>query len=146
MMWQKSTQLEEKSLLSKQKVAASDELNCAETDWKMESESIMKTDLKSNIGIADMSLDQVAKILDKQLANEYLLFKGPSLWAPQLFYFTPSFRMSLKQTKEDAKDSRIDTNDAKMFELAIAEYMKPSNRLIAERVLRMPNARTADIL
>lgn len=53
----------------------------------------------------------------------------------------------MKQTKENAKDfSRIATNDAKMFELEIGEYMKPLNRLIAERVLRMANARTADIL
>ena len=34
----------------------------------------MKTDLKSNIRIAEMSLDQVVKILDKQLAKDYLLF------------------------------------------------------------------------
>jgi hypothetical protein len=40
----------------------------------MESEYIMKTDLKSNIRIAEMSLDQVVKILDKQLAKDYLLF------------------------------------------------------------------------
>jgi hypothetical protein len=33
----------------------------------------MKTDLKSHIGIT-MSLDQVVKILDKQLANDYVLF------------------------------------------------------------------------
>jgi hypothetical protein len=39
----------------------------------MESENTMKTDLKSHIGIA-MSLDQVVKILDKQLANDYVLF------------------------------------------------------------------------
>jgi hypothetical protein len=32
------------------------------------------TDLKSNVGIAKMSLDQVVKILDKQLADDYLLF------------------------------------------------------------------------
>ena len=31
------------------------------------------TDLKSNIGIVEMSLDQVIKILDKQLANDYYL-------------------------------------------------------------------------
>jgi hypothetical protein len=31
------------------------------------------TDLKSNIGIAEMSLDQVIKILDKQLTNDYYL-------------------------------------------------------------------------
>jgi hypothetical protein len=38
----------------------------------------MKTDLKSNIGIAEMSLDQVVKILDKQLANDYyFLFTKP---------------------------------------------------------------------
>jgi hypothetical protein len=36
--------------------------------------NIMKTDLKSNIGIAEMSLVQVVKILDKQLANDYALF------------------------------------------------------------------------
>ena len=30
-------------------------------------------DLKTNIGIAEMSLDQVIKILDKQLANDYYL-------------------------------------------------------------------------
>ena len=39
-----------------------------------ESENIMKTDLQSNIGIAEMSLVQVVKILDKQLANDYVLF------------------------------------------------------------------------
>ena len=39
-----------------------------EMDWKMESENIMKTDLKSNICIAEMTLDQ-----DKQLANDYVL-------------------------------------------------------------------------
>lgn len=33
-----------------------------------------ETDLKINIRIAEMSLDQVVKILDKQLANYYLLF------------------------------------------------------------------------
>ena len=60
-------------MLSKQKVAASDELKCAAIDWKIESENIMKTDLKSNYGIAEMSLDQVVKILDKQLANDYYL-------------------------------------------------------------------------
>jgi hypothetical protein len=32
------------------------------------------TDLKSNIGIAKMSLDQVVKILGKTPANYYLLF------------------------------------------------------------------------
>jgi hypothetical protein len=53
------TQLEEKKLFSKQKVAASDELKCAAIDWKIESENIMKTDLKSNMGVAEMSLDQV---------------------------------------------------------------------------------------
>ncbi|MGE5662629.1 MAG: hypothetical protein ACM3X1_10335 [Ignavibacteriales bacterium] len=37
-------------------------------------ENIMKTDLKSNISIEEMSLDQVVKILDKQLANDYALF------------------------------------------------------------------------
>jgi hypothetical protein len=31
------------------------------------------TDLKSKIGIAEMSLDQVVKILDKQLINDYYL-------------------------------------------------------------------------
>lgn len=41
---------------------------------KAVNENIMKTDLKSNIGIAEMSLDQVVKILDKQLANDYALF------------------------------------------------------------------------
>jgi len=64
-------------LLSKQKVAASDELKCAETDLNMELENIMKTDLKYNICIAEVSLDhhnQAVKILDKQLANDYLLF------------------------------------------------------------------------
>jgi hypothetical protein len=40
----------------------------------MESENIMKTDLKSNVGIAEIRLDQVVKVLDKQLANDYLLF------------------------------------------------------------------------
>ena len=39
----------------------------------MESENIMKTDLNSNIGIAEMSLDQIVKILDKQLLNDYYL-------------------------------------------------------------------------
>jgi hypothetical protein len=39
-----------------------------------ESENIMKTELQSNIGIAEMSLVLVVKILDKQLANDYLLF------------------------------------------------------------------------
>ena len=39
-----------------------------------ESENIMKTDLQSNIGTAEMSLVQVLKILDKQLANDCLLF------------------------------------------------------------------------
>jgi hypothetical protein len=52
--------------------------------WKMESESIMKTDLKSSIGIAEMCLYQVVKILAKQLANDYLL--------PPLLYFTPRRR------------------------------------------------------
>ena len=32
------------------------------------------TDLKSKIGVAEMSLDQVVKILDKQLGNDNLLF------------------------------------------------------------------------
>jgi hypothetical protein len=36
--------------------------------------SMETTDLKSNVGIAKMSLDQVVKILDKQLADDYLLF------------------------------------------------------------------------
>lgn len=36
--------------------------------------SCLVADLKSNIGIAEMSLDQVCKILDKQLANDYALF------------------------------------------------------------------------
>jgi hypothetical protein len=49
--------------------------------WKMESESIMKTDLQSSIAIAEMCLYQVVKILDKQLANDYLL--------PPLLCFTP---------------------------------------------------------
>ena len=31
------------------------------------------TDLKSNIGLAEMSLDQVIKILSKQLTNDYYL-------------------------------------------------------------------------
>jgi hypothetical protein len=35
--------------------------------------SMETTDLKSKIGIAKMSLDQVVKILDKQLANDYYL-------------------------------------------------------------------------
>jgi hypothetical protein len=52
--------------------------------WKMESESIMKTDLKSSIDIAEMCLYQVVKILDKQLANDYLL--------PTLLCFTPRRR------------------------------------------------------
>ena len=37
----------------------------------MESENIMKTHLKSNMDIAEMSLNQVVKILDKQLDNDY---------------------------------------------------------------------------
>ena len=41
---------------------------------KAVNENFMKTDLRSNIGIAEMSLDQVVKILDKQLANDYALF------------------------------------------------------------------------
>lgn len=53
---------------------------------------VMKTDLKSNIGIAEMSLDQAVKILDKQLANDYLLFTKALHSAPQLLYFTPSRR------------------------------------------------------
>jgi hypothetical protein len=52
-------------------VAGSDELKCSETNWKMESENIMKTHLKSNMDIAEMSLNQVVKILDKQLDNDY---------------------------------------------------------------------------
>ena len=40
----------------------------------VESENIMKTDLQSTIGIADVSLVQVVKIPDKQLANDYVLF------------------------------------------------------------------------
>jgi hypothetical protein len=39
-----------------------------------ETENIMKTDLQSNIGIAEMSLVQEVKILDKQLADDYVLF------------------------------------------------------------------------
>jgi hypothetical protein len=39
----------------------------------MESENIMKTELKSNLGIAEIRLDQVVKILDEQLANDYYL-------------------------------------------------------------------------
>lgn len=62
-------------MLSKQKLGTYDELKCAETNWKMESENIMKTDLKSNIGNAEMSLAQVIKILDKRLARDhYILF------------------------------------------------------------------------
>jgi len=46
-----------------------------------------------------------------------------------------AFRISVQQTKENAKDiSRIATNDAKMFELTIGEYMKPFNRLVSERI------------
>jgi hypothetical protein len=46
-----------------------------------------------------------------------------------------ALRMSMQQTKENAKEfSRIATNDAKMFELAIGEYVKPLNRLVSERV------------
>jgi hypothetical protein len=68
------TQLEEKRLLSNQKVAAPHGLKCAAIDWKIESENIVKTDLKSNIGNAEMSL-RLVKILDKRLANDdYLLF------------------------------------------------------------------------
>ena len=36
----------------------------------MELEDIMKTDLKSNLGIAEIRLDQVVKILDEQLGND----------------------------------------------------------------------------
>ena len=44
-----------------------------------------------------------------------------------------AFRMSMQQTKENAKDfSRIAANDAKMFELAIGGYMKPLNRVFSE--------------
>jgi hypothetical protein len=50
--------------------------------WKMESERIMKTDLKYSIGIAEMCLYQLVKILDKQLPNDYLL--------PPLLCFTKS--------------------------------------------------------
>ena len=35
----------------------------SEDDWKIESENIVKTDLKSNIGIAEMSLDLVKILL-----------------------------------------------------------------------------------
>jgi hypothetical protein len=46
-----------------------------------------------------------------------------------------ALRMSMQQTKENAKEfSRIATNDAKMFELAVGEYVKPLNRLVSERV------------
>lgn len=41
---------------------------------KAVNENFMKPDLKSNICVAEMSLDQVVKILDKQLANDYALF------------------------------------------------------------------------
>jgi hypothetical protein len=69
-------------LLSNQKLAVPDELKCAAIDWKIESENIVKTDLKSNIGIAEMSLDLV-KILDKRLPNDdYLLF-------PKALHSTP---------------------------------------------------------
>jgi len=37
----------------------------------MESKNIMKTDLTSNVGIAEIRLDQVVTVLDKQLANDY---------------------------------------------------------------------------
>jgi hypothetical protein len=68
------TQLEEKRLVRNQKVAAPHGLKCAAIDWKIESENIVKTDLKSNIGNAEMRL-RLVKILDKQLANDdYLLF------------------------------------------------------------------------
>jgi predicted RNA-binding protein len=47
-----------------------------------------------------------------------------------------AFRASIQQTKENSKDfSRIATNDAKMFELAIGEYMKLLNRLKTEKSL-----------
>ncbi|HEY6668641.1 MAG TPA: hypothetical protein VI033_05750 [Candidatus Nitrosopolaris sp.] len=36
-------------------------------------ENIMKTDLKSKIGIAEMSLHQVVRVLNKQLVNDYYL-------------------------------------------------------------------------
>ena len=51
--------------------------------------SCLEADLKSNIGIAEMSLDQVFKILDKQLANDYALFTKGFTLDSQLFYFTP---------------------------------------------------------
>ena len=41
---------------------------------KAVNENFMKPDPKSNICVAEMSLDQVVKILDKQLANDYALF------------------------------------------------------------------------
>jgi hypothetical protein len=47
-----------------------------------------------------------------------------------------ALRISMQQTKENAKDfSRIATNDAKMFELGIGEYVKPLNRLISGKSL-----------
>jgi hypothetical protein len=70
-------------LLSKQKAAASDESKCVETDWKMESENIMmKTDLKSKIGISEMSLHQVVRVLNRRLLSS--VHKGSPLYAPQL--------------------------------------------------------------
>jgi hypothetical protein len=47
----------------------------------MESKNIMKTDLKSNVGIAEIRLDQVVTVLGKQLANNYyfLFTKAPTL-------------------------------------------------------------------
>jgi hypothetical protein len=39
----------------------------------MELENIMKTDLKSKIGIAEMSLHQVVRVLNNQLVNDYYL-------------------------------------------------------------------------
>jgi hypothetical protein len=44
---------------------------CSIKNVNVESENIMKTDLQSNIGIAEMSLVQVVKILDKQLNWQY---------------------------------------------------------------------------
>jgi hypothetical protein len=61
-------------LVRNQKLAAPHGLKSAAIDWKIESENIVKTDLKSNIGNVEMTLRPV-KILGKQLTNGYhLLF------------------------------------------------------------------------
>jgi hypothetical protein len=54
----------------------------------MESENVVKT-LKFIIGIAEMSLDQVVKILDMQLANDYYLLFTKALQSRISSYCTP---------------------------------------------------------